>query len=103
MPSPLLVPYLKPLPRPDQLYRLSLEDFLGGLKRVHATVSSAVKSHPQLQIVQFDQRRQLDWIISEVASEAEQMAIDSYFFTTLPRVDACNGAVRVVDDLRGLL
>jgi hypothetical protein len=96
MPSPIIVPYLKPNTNKDDLYRLSLDDFVSGLRKVHATVSTAVKSHPPLNILQYDQRRQLDWIIGEVASSAEEMTIDQFFFTNPPKISNCEGRVRVL-------
>jgi hypothetical protein len=45
----------------------------------------------------------LDWIIGEVASAAEEMAIDSYFFTTPPKIGNCSGSVRVADCLKEIL
>lgn len=103
-PTPIFIPYLKPASQPQgDLYRLTVEDFLRGLTKIHEAVSSVVKTHPLLSFVRFDQRRQLNWIISEIASEASQMAIDPYFFTQAPKIDQCGGAVRLVESLADIL
>jgi len=41
----------------------------------------AVKNHPDPKIIVFNQRRQLDWMIGNLAPEATQMVIDRNFFT----------------------
>jgi hypothetical protein len=48
-PTPVYIPYLKS--RKDDLYRLTLVDFINGLMKTHATVSTAVKTHPPLNLV----------------------------------------------------
>ncbi len=66
-------------------------------------MSTAVKTHPPLNIIQYGQQKQLDWIIGNIASAVEEMVIDSYFFTTPPRVGNCGGGVRIVDRLVDIL
>lgn len=102
-PAQVVVPYLKESAPQDQLYRLTLSDFLRGLVTTHRVVSSAVKGHPALNLLHYDQKRQLNWIITHVAGEAREMTIDSNFFTDDSKVKDCGGAVRVVDSLEGLL
>jgi hypothetical protein len=50
------------------MYKLTLNDFISGLRIVHTTVSKAVKNHPDLNIIAFEQQKQLNWIISHVAN-----------------------------------
>ncbi len=63
-PTPVYVPYLKGKVGGNELYRLTLEDFVGGLRKVHETVFTAVKTHPPLNLIQIDQNKQLNWIIT---------------------------------------
>ena len=41
----------------------------------------AVKNHADPKIIVFNQRKQLDWMIGNLAPEATQMVIDKNFFT----------------------
>jgi hypothetical protein len=102
-PSPTYIPYLKPKVQENELYRLTLRDFINGLRKIHETVSTAVKTHPPLNLVQFDQRKQLNWLISEVAGEADQMVIDGNFFTDAPKIKECGGSVRIIESLKEVL
>jgi len=64
------VPYFQEELSEDGLYRLRISDFVRALKKVHETVSKAVKTHPPLNLIEFNQQRQLNWLITHVAPQA---------------------------------
>lgn len=81
MPTPLCVPYLKPDTDKSEHYELTVDDFLSALTKIQQTMKVVVKNHADPKIIRYNQRKQLDWMISQVAPKAEQMVIDRYFFS----------------------
>jgi hypothetical protein len=63
-------------------------------------MKEVVKGHAEPNIVRYTQRRQLDWMISQVAPQATQMVIDRNFFTTEPKtMEAVEDDIKMPVDL----
>ena len=81
MPTTLYVPYLKEGQSNKEVYSLTVDDFLSALVKIQKTMKIVVKDHADPSIVKYNQSKQLNWMISQVAPSAEQMVLDRYFFT----------------------
>lgn len=81
MPTPFYVPYLKKSQGKIEAYELNLDDFLSALAKIQKTMKVVVKNLAEPSIIRYDQKMQLNWMISKLAPQASSMVIDRYFFS----------------------
>lgn len=100
MPTPFYVPYLKDHQNKDEHYSLTIDDFLSALHHIQKTMKVVVKNHAEPNVIRYKQEQQLDFMLEEIAPEAEKMIIDKNFFNKVPEVIKEEEAeVEITDEL----
>ena len=71
MPTPFYLPYLKESKNEHEHYNLTVDDFLSALHHIQSTMKVVVKNHAEPNVIRYRQGQQLDFMLAQVAPEAE--------------------------------